>query len=436
MATVNFINRPKGQNRGGLFAVLAYSMKAEKTAYEGRNLVSGVNCSPQSVYHEFINTKLLHQKCDGRMYYHFVQAFHKDEDITPQTAHEMALKLADFYKGYEVLVCTHTDREHIHSHFIVNSVNLETGKKLHQSAQAIQEIRMVSDNLCMEYELSICKPKEHKTKAMSAGEYHSAKRGNSWKFKLMNTIDECMSYATTKEMFLELMESEGYKVKWTDTRKNITYTTPQGSKCRDDRLHELKYLKERMELEFTIRRKIVFDRAEETQQDGYSDQRADTDSRKAMPLDRGNSQYNALQPRCNLGKYTEITEPVAKNTTADEPVKITDKQPTYQDRDRENEQDFITDTAELVTGWEEERETLFNPKTEIAEGGMVMGLAITADDIGRIGSDILQLGKSVERLSESAPVIDSTTQMVVHERKRKGNRKKDDHESQEFKMSM
>ena len=146
MATVNFINRKKSQNRAGMKFVLEYTQRDEKTLFEGMKLVSGLNCSPQSVYEEFVNTKLLYGKDSQRMYYHFVQSFHKDEKITPQAAHEVALKLAEHYKDFEVLVSTHTDCDHIHSHFIINSVSFETGKKLHQSANAIQELRQESDS--------------------------------------------------------------------------------------------------------------------------------------------------------------------------------------------------------------------------------------------------------------------------------------------------
>lgn len=91
--------------------------------YNGRKLVSGVNCVPQSAFNEMMNTKIQYRKTDGRMYYHLFQSFHPDEPITPETAHEIALKFAqEQFKGYEVLVATHIDREHIHSHFIVNSV--------------------------------------------------------------------------------------------------------------------------------------------------------------------------------------------------------------------------------------------------------------------------------------------------------------------------
>ena len=117
---------------------------------------------------------------------------------------------------------------------------------------------------------------------MSTREYRSAAKGESWKFRLMNTIDQCMRYAASKEEFISLMESEGYQVRWTDSRKNITYSTPKGMKCRDDRLHEEKYTKEVMEHEFRIRAAIVhggieaeehyavYDAAELSQQGGVA----------------------------------------------------------------------------------------------------------------------------------------------------------------------
>ena len=83
MATVNAVNRPRGQTRGGVAAVLRYTMQDTKTEYEGRHLVSGINCIPECCCTEFISTKLRYGKCDGKMYYHFVQSFSPEENITP-----------------------------------------------------------------------------------------------------------------------------------------------------------------------------------------------------------------------------------------------------------------------------------------------------------------------------------------------------------------
>ena len=117
IAIVSFAKFKKKQSRASMSAVMNYAMKTEKTLCEGERLVSGLNCSPQTVYHEFINTKLLHGKDSGRMYYHMVQSFPKGEDVPPKLAHEMAVKLAEHFKDYEVLICTHTDRDHIHSRY-------------------------------------------------------------------------------------------------------------------------------------------------------------------------------------------------------------------------------------------------------------------------------------------------------------------------------
>lgn len=161
------------------------------------------------------------------------------------------------FKGYEVLVATHIDREHIHSHFILNSVSAETGLKYHPDKNEIQRLRDYSDNLCRKYGLSVVIPKQPKVKQMSAREYRSADKGQSWKLQLAIAVDEAMKYATSKEHFISLMENEGYEVKWTAERKSITYTTPNGMKCRDNKLHEEKYLKENKENEFRIREEIT-----------------------------------------------------------------------------------------------------------------------------------------------------------------------------------
>ena len=156
-------------------------------------------------------------------------------------------------------MATHIDTDHLHSHLIVNSVSFQDGRKLHQSAADLQAHRLASDEICAAHGLEILPPpeKQVKQKRMGSREYRSAAKGESWKFRLMNTIDQCMRYAETREEFISLMESEGYQVRWTEGRKNITYTTPEGMKCRDDRLHDRKYTKEVMECEFRIRAEII-----------------------------------------------------------------------------------------------------------------------------------------------------------------------------------
>lgn len=267
MAIVHFVNYKRGtQSRAAMRGVMLYVMQEKKTAWDGVPLVSGVNCQPQSVYDDFINTKLLYHKDGGVMFYHMVQSFPKGEAVDPRQAHEAARRLAEYFDGCEVLVCTHVDREHIHSHCVINSVNFETGKKLHMAKEQIQELMRRNDAICLEMGLPVFEPTTQQARGMSGAEYHTALKGQSWKFRLMNTIDECMKYAADKDSFVSLMASEGYQVRWENTRKYITYTTPEGMRCRDSKLHEEKYCKEAMEREFRIRAELIkrtFRRAEE-----------------------------------------------------------------------------------------------------------------------------------------------------------------------------
>ena len=226
-------------------SVMRYVSQVSKTIWDGQQLVSGIGCQPETAFDEFLSTKLLHHKDGGIQFYHMVQSFPRGADIDPRTAHEAARQLAGYFAGCEVLVCTHTDREHIHSHCIINSVNFETGKKVHMADEQIQELRVRNDQICEELGLPKFQRDEQKrSRGMSNAEYYTADRGESWKFELMRVIDECMRCAGNREEFLVLLRSEGYDATWTDSRKNITYVTPDGRKCHDNKLHIEKYLKE------------------------------------------------------------------------------------------------------------------------------------------------------------------------------------------------
>ena len=267
MAIISFTNYKRGQTTGCMGAVMRYTMQDKKTEFDGQQLVTGINCQPESVYADFMTTKRLYHKTDGVLFYHMVQSFPKGEAVDPVTAHAAALKLAEYYEGYEVLICTHTDREHIHSHLLINSVNFDTGKKLHISKEQLQELRQRNDQVCIDLSLPVFQPsaQKQKTKTMTVGEYHTAARGQSKKLQLMNIINDCMRHASNREEFIALMESEGYKVRWEESRRNITYTTPSGWQCRDRLLFGDKYLKENMNYEFRIREEIIYGRAHGTE---------------------------------------------------------------------------------------------------------------------------------------------------------------------------
>ena len=120
MATVTYI-RESRQHLSAMRAVMAYCMREDKTWDEqsGQRLISGINCEGRNSILEFEATKAAHGKMDGINFYQYVQSFKPTENITPRQAHEIAKEFAvRAWPGAEVLVATHCDTDHIHSHFI------------------------------------------------------------------------------------------------------------------------------------------------------------------------------------------------------------------------------------------------------------------------------------------------------------------------------
>ena len=156
--------------------------------------------------------------------------------------------MAKAFEGFEVVVATHIDADHCHTHFIVNSVNCETGKKIQINEKGLKKLRHRSDEICKAYGLETLAPYERpKQKALSQREYRAAYRGNSRKIRLTNAIDYAVLHSRTKAQFIEQMKKMGYGVKWIDHYKYITYTTPDGQRFRDNRLADDKYLKTNLE---------------------------------------------------------------------------------------------------------------------------------------------------------------------------------------------
>ena len=401
MSIVHFVNYKRGtQSRAAMRGVMLYVMQEKKTAWEGGPLVSGINCQPQSVYDDFLNTKLLYHKDGGVMFYHMVQSFPKGEMIDPRQAHEAARRLAEYFGGCEVLVCTHVDREHIHSHCVINSVNFETGKKLHMAKEQIQELMRRNDAICQEMGLPVFEAARQQSRGMGGAEYHTALRGQSWKLRLMNTIDECMKYAADKDAFVSLMESEGYAVRWESSRKYITYTTPDGLKCRDKKLHEEKYCKEAMEHEFRIRAEIVSARTQAAQHPAGSTSDADNASR-SEPHESG------LGANDERSGYTVVPCGSADGSVGEH--QQADVAASHTDADGRAAESGEASGADERTGWETEREAFFSARHQATQtaaatpGWSHMGGS--ADGDGGVASALVGLGHRLEQLQPAEPVI-------------------------------
>ena len=440
------MNYKKGtQTRGCMKSVMRYVSKLSKTLWDGQQLVSGIGCQPETAFDEFLSTKLLHHKDGGVMFYHMVQSFPKGANIDPRAAHEAARRLAGYFEGCEVLVCTHTDREHIHSHCIINSVNFETGRKVHMADEQIQELRIRNDQICEELGLpKFQRDGQRQSRGMSNAEYYTASKGESWKFELMRVIDECMRCAGNREEFLVLLRSEGYNATWTDGRKNITYTTPDGRKCRDSKLHIEKYLKENMEAEFEYRAEI--------DNGGISGTASKVDGRGAARGDRRDGYREKLEGDArNAGQAVPAADAVRHG-----PENASDESRSagISDQDANERRKF------RETGWEPEREVFFQlqgadreyealPNRDperYEEAAFEYGagdaeenpdVRVDLDYGGDLVRGAVQFGRAVEQMMDDVPQRDAST-MPPHidsKRRKKLRQKKtalghaeDDHE--------
>ena len=448
------MNYKKGiQSRGCMKGVMRYVAQENKTLWNGEQLISGTGCQPETAFDEFLSTKLLHHRDGGVMFYHMVQSFPKGADVDPRTAHEAARRLAGYFEGCEVLVCTHVDREHIHSHCIINSVNFETGKKVHMADEQIQELRIRNDQICEELGLpKFQRDDQRQSRGMSNAEYYPAAKGESWKLELMRVIDECMRCAGSREEFLILLRSEGYDATWTDSRKNITYITPSGLKCRDSKLHMAKYLKENMEAEF-----------------GYRTENDNTRNVDAAQKADGRGTTAGIQ---RDGHGAEL-ERAARNAgqavpAADAVGRGPEDTPDEGGRADRIERDADECRRVCETGWEPEREVFFRlqgadreyedcpdhdpERYEETAFGYGTGsaeenptLRVDIDYGGDFVRGAVRLGRAVEQLTDAAPQRDAAAQPphIDRKRRRKLQQKKtalghaeDDHEDWNMEQKM
>ena len=212
MAMCSFIKESK-QTAGSMKGVMRYVSQPKKTMdEEGLRYLTGVNCVADLACDAFMATKNLYDKATGTFFYQYIQSFSPEEQVSPKEAHEIALELAEkFFPGCEVLVATHIDAAHLHSHFIVNSVQPDTGQKLRFTPRTLERMRLVSDQICREHGLTTLKPyqQKHRTKGLRTGEYRSAMRGQSWKFQLITTIELVMERTGSREEFIQEMRRRG-----------------------------------------------------------------------------------------------------------------------------------------------------------------------------------------------------------------------------------
>ena len=444
MATVTYIRESK-QSISAMKGVIDYCCQDKKVYDEISNqrLVSGVNCDGENAFKEFMATKKSYGKTDGMNFYQYVQSFSPEENITPHQAHEIAIEFAEkAWTGYEVLVATHCDAQHIHSHFVINSVSFENSKKLRQNPNTLKSLRALSDEICGQHNLSTLEPYSKEGIKISTREYRTAVKGQSWKFKLMNDIDKAMNISGSKEDFINAMSIMGYSVTWTDDRKYITYQCPNKMKCRDIKLHNGKYLKGSMENEFRYRQEQYFGKPQAEKQQLTESDRA-TIGRNKSDFDSVTGQRGGTQSVENGNNLSAgAVQPDFKNLNGRPDGEISGEDSGNQQRQYGinleelsvgAEENFGTDSERnqvcanaddriYPTGWEESRrvfEQYLTKRSGVGIGNSVTGEEVNSADNIKMDSNNCAVLGSINSLAESlSRIIDDESEDEEERRKR------------------
>ena len=210
---------------------MLYAENKEKTTDENETtmFVTGVNCNRDIALVEMIKTQIKFDKTTGNVAYHAYQSFKRGE-ITPKLAHKIGVELAEkMFPEHQVLVATHLNTGTYHNHFVINSVNMFTGKKFDCNKGAYFRFRGLSDELCEKYNLTVIKNPKGRT---ARNIYFAEKRGEPTKYNLMRqAIDEAMEMCINYGQFKKIMYKKGYIINDDYNRKYPTIRSINDTKA-------------------------------------------------------------------------------------------------------------------------------------------------------------------------------------------------------------
>ncbi len=232
-------------------------------------------------------TREMFAKNEGIQAHHVIQSFNPDE-ITPEKANELGVELAEkIAPGHEVSVYTHDDKEHVHNHLVINSVNFETGMKYQaHGKEAIERTRSMSDNICKRHDLSIVTEHTAPVRYTLAEKQLIEKEQTSWKEDIRKAVNrakakshdfESLKNRLKRENNIEMkLRGETLSFKHPDQQKYVRgkklgYDYEKGGLEHEFR-RNLTREKEWQELERTIKQSRP---REETQEHAISERSAD-----------------------------------------------------------------------------------------------------------------------------------------------------------------
>ena len=191
--------------------VMTYATNPDKT--EKQFYTTGINCKIEDAVKQMQFVKIFYGKENGILAFHAYQSFNEGE-VTPEIAHEIGVKLANEMWGdrFQVVVSTHLNTQHLHNHFVINSVSFKDGKKYYSNLTNTALLRKTSDEICEEYGLSILKEKTCKSGINFENFYKKSMRDSDYYKFAKEDIDYAIEHSWTYKEFLKRLKEMGYEV--------------------------------------------------------------------------------------------------------------------------------------------------------------------------------------------------------------------------------
>ena len=220
-----------------------------------------------SVCRSFREEKEIWNKDSGRMCAHYVISFHKDEKITPEEVLAFGQEFAEeAFPGHQVLMAVHQDRGHLHLHMVANTVSYEDGHKLHTTTKDLADMKEAMNQMCRDRGLTVAEKGKHfDGSRMEEGEgiawnqkkYRAMinEKKPSYLVECFQAVMEAREKAVSKDTFITAMERSGWNVRWSNTRKHITFENKDHQKVRDSNLSKtftVNISKEALQNEFQL----------------------------------------------------------------------------------------------------------------------------------------------------------------------------------------
>ena len=225
MAVVEPIRKPIKAHQY-VFDSIAYILSPEnRNGDEKCFQATCLNCEnngADSLAKQFYVVRKAFNKDSKILSHHYVQSFSPNEKITPELAHRIGVELAQkIAPGFQVIVSTHIDKDHIHNHFIINSVSMKTGRKWEGNKTTLEKnMQPESDRICKSYGLTTIENKSG-LRGIDQATQKLAEQGKSWKVELCKALDEATKICNSKKEFVEFMKRKNFII--TRYEKDITF---------------------------------------------------------------------------------------------------------------------------------------------------------------------------------------------------------------------